>query len=71
MTNPILMKIVVITFLGVGGLLGILFFVYLYYYIQSLRGRDVTRRLSIVTRVIIGLFLVWLTVLLIGVWTSK
>lgn len=65
------MKIVVITFLGVGGLLGILFFVYLYYYIQSLRGRDVTRRLSIVTRVIIGLFLVWLTVLLIGVWTSK
>jgi hypothetical protein len=71
MSNPIAIKIIVITFLGVGALLGVLFFVYLYYYIQSLRGKGDRRKLSLVTKAIIGLFLLWLIVLLIGVWTNR
>jgi hypothetical protein len=71
MMAPLLKKIIVITFLGVGAVLCITFFVYMYYYFRSLAGKGAGRGLQVVTRVIIGLFLVWLIVLLVGVWMGR
>jgi len=69
MNINIVTRIAFIVFLGLGIVISVLFFFYLYYYIRLLKKDDVGPRFQTITKLIIGLSIIWFIVILIGIWS--